>query len=142
MPRGSWCSEPRQNPVASLCWGDRMGQHLLRGKIGCLPHSTNQQCVFLKMNKLRNSCLPSALHRPLSPCKVSVKCYHMVMQYDNLAPLDGCRSCGAVRSWKAVFKRAFVAQVCRQLRNISLDEISQDLFFGGFSGSLNFENPS
>lgn len=64
----------------------------------------------------------------------------MVILYNNIVPIDGCRSCEAVGNWEALFKRAFVAQAYRELRNISRSEISHDLFFGGFSGSLDFEN--
>lgn len=50
----------------------------------------------------------------------------------NITPVDGYTSCEAVGSWKALFKKAFVAQAYRELRNISCDEISHNLFFGGF----------
>ena len=66
----------------------------------------------------------------------------MVILYNNIAPIDGCTSCEAVGNWEALFKKAFVAQAYRELRNVSRNEISHNLFFGGFSGSLDFENPN
>jgi len=50
-----------------------------------------------------------------------------------------------VRQWgtgRRFSKKPFVAQAYMELRNASRNEISHDSFFGGFSGSLDFENPS
>lgn len=56
----------------------------------------------------------------------------MVILYNNIMPVDSCTSCEAVGNWKALFKKAFVVQAYRELRNISCGEISHNLFFGGF----------